>query len=454
MTAGEIGSCATRNLFSAPLRPFDPDDRAPRSEARPPRPSRALADKALPDLEQAFDACGVRDGAVLGFHHHLRNGDGVINAVLDVAARRGLRALTIAASSLLPVHAPLVRHIRSGVITGIVADYVNGPVGAAVMADLLPRPLLLQSHGGHARAIASGALPIDVAFVAAPRADRFGAATGALGHSACGPLGYAMVDADHADAVVVVTDDLSDTPLDRFEIAADRVVVVAPLPSIGDPSGIVSGSTVIADDDASLCIAKLTAAAIAASGVMEDGFSFQTGAGSAALASAREIDGIMRERGVRGGFISGGITGAHVALAQQGLFEEILDVQCFDLDAMRSFRENPFHRAMSAAEYASPLHPDPVAHRLSAMVLGAAEIDRSFDVNVTLGADGRLLGGPGGHPDTAAGGSPDAGGNEDAKRTASKNRRSGRVSNHTWPGYRRGRDRRRCLGEPQTSRSC
>ncbi len=403
MNLHEIDLDGIEGLPGVPLRPFDPENCRPRVSQKPVRPARPRVDKRLPDLEQAFDACGLQDGSVISFHHHLRNGDGVINAVLALAARRGLRGLTLAASSLMPVHAPLVGHIRSGVVTAIYTGYVNGPVGAAIMAGLMPRPLFLQSHGGRARAISSGELQIDAAFIAAPRADLYGAATGALGRAACGPLGYAMVDADHAEKVVVVSESVSAEPLQRFEIAPDRVDMVAPVASIGNPAGIASGTTVIATDAVSQAIARLAAAAIAASGVMQDGFSFQTGAGGAALASATEIGRVMRERGVSGGFVSGGITGIHTALAREGLFREVLDVQCFDLEAVRSFREDAFHRAMSAAEYASPIHPDPVAGRLSAMVLGAAEIDCAFDVNVTLGMDGRLLGGPGGHPDTAAG---------------------------------------------------
>jgi len=392
-----------RPPFPSGHRPFDPQDRAPRERPRTPRPARPVADKRLADLDAAFDRAGIGDGATLSFHHHLRNGDGVLNAVLAVAARRGLRDLTVAASSIFAVHAPLVAHIRAGVVGGIVTDYLIGPVGAAVMQGALARPLVLQSHGGRARAISSGALEIDATFVAAPRADRFGAATGALGRAACGPLGYSMVDADHAGAVVVVAEEIADAPLPRAEIAADRVDAVVRLERIGDPAGIASGSTRPGTDPQSRAITALVAETVAASGLLVTGFSFQTGAGGPPLASAEAIGAAMRARGIRGDFISGGIAAAHVALAREGLFERILDVQAFDLAAVESFRRDPFHRAISAAEYASPIHPDPVAHRLSAVVLGAAEIDRDFAVNVTIGADGRLIGGPGGHPDTAAG---------------------------------------------------
>ena len=37
------------------------------------------------------------------------------------------------------------------------------------------------------------------------------------------------------------------------------------------------------------------------------------------------------------------------------------------------------------------------------MILGAAEVDLNFDVNVTTGTSGMIIGGSGGHSDTAAG---------------------------------------------------
>jgi citrate lyase subunit alpha/citrate CoA-transferase len=58
---------------------------------------------------------------------------------------------------------------------------------------------------------------------------------------------------------------------------------------------------------------------------------------------------------------------------------------------------------MSASDYASPLRPDAAVNDLDVVVLGAAEVDRDFNVNVARTGDGRLIGGPGGHPDTAAG---------------------------------------------------
>ncbi|CAM9983319.1 unnamed protein product, partial [Chrysoparadoxa australica] len=102
-------------------------------------------------------------------------------------------------------------------------------------------------------------------------------------------------------------------------------------------------------------------------------------------------------------FCSGGITGFHVQMLNDGLFRGLLDVQCFDLEAVRSYRDDPRHQSMSAAAYAGPHVGGAVVDRVDAVVLGAAEVDLNFNVNVTTRAGGIIIGGSGGHADTAAG---------------------------------------------------
>jgi len=58
---------------------------------------------------------------------------------------------------------------------------------------------------------------------------------------------------------------------------------------------------------------------------------------------------------------------------------------------------------MSASVYANPHSRGAVVEQLDAMLLGAAEIDLDFNVNVTTGLGGIILGGSGGHADAAAG---------------------------------------------------
>ncbi|RZL86078.1 MAG: hypothetical protein EOP82_31210 [Variovorax sp.] len=225
-------------------------------------------EKLLDSLETAFVACGISDGATLSFHHHLRNGDQVLNRVLAIAAQRGLRGLKIAASSIFPVHAPLVEHIRAGVVTGLHTAYMAGTVAAAISRGALASPVIMTTHGGRARAIESGELRVDVAFVAAPAAAIRGNLSGAEGRAACGPLGYAMVDACHADRVVGVTDHLLLHPPEVVDIAQDRVDFIVEVESIGDPQGILSGTTRATQDALGLQIASSAAQVIAASGLL------------------------------------------------------------------------------------------------------------------------------------------------------------------------------------------
>lgn len=360
-------------------------------------------DKLLRNIDAAFDACDVRDGATLSFHHHLRNGDQVLNQVLAVAARRGLRGLKIAASSLFPVHAPLIESMRSGVVTRLATAYVSGPVAKALSLGVLASPVVMQTHGGRARAIESGELHIDVAFVAAPAADSYGNLSGTEGPAACGPLGYAMVDVEHADRVVALTDCLCPHPLCPVDISQDKVDFVVALDSIGDPQGILSGSTCPTNEPVGLQIASIAAQVIAASGLLRDGFSFQAGAGGVSIATSLYVQSLMIDRKVQGSFGAGGVTGYLVDMLEAGLFRTLFDVQCFDLKAVESYRNNRRHQAMSASLYASPHNRGPLVDQLDAMLLGAAEVDLNFNVNVTTGSSGILLGGSGGHADTAAG---------------------------------------------------
>ena len=359
--------------------------------------------KVLPSIRAAIDASGLKDGGVISFHHHLRNGDHILNSVLDVIARMGLRNITVAASSLFPIHAPLVEHFGRGVVTRICTAYMSGPVAHAVSRGALSKPATMLTHGGRARAIESGDLHIDMAFVGAPTADLYGNINGVDGKAACGSLGYAMVDVLCADWVVAVTDNLVRYPACPIDITQDHVDFVVKVDSIGDPQGIVSGTTRATSDPVGLQIAQTAAKVIAASGLLTDGFAFQTGAGGISLAVAAALKEVMHERRVQGSFASGGITGHIVDMLEAGLFRALFDVQCFDLKAVDSYRRNDAHMAMSASMYANPHNRGAVVNQLDAMILGATEIDVDFNVNVTTGTNGFIMGGSGGHADAAAG---------------------------------------------------
>lgn len=359
--------------------------------------------KLAATLEEVFRLIPVKSGMTLSFHHHFRNGDGVVNLVLDTAARLGIKDLSIALSSVFPVHAPMVEHIKSGVVSRLDTNYMSGPVAQAVSDGLMEYPVILRTHGGRARAIECGQLPIDVAFIAAPAADAYGNINGIQGPTACGSLGYAMPDAEYAQHVVAVTDFIVEYPLSPISIPQTRVDYVVKVDCIGDPQGIVSGTTKITKDPVGLKIAQTAANVIQAAGLIKNGFSFQTGAGGASLATAHYVRKMMEKDSITGSFALGGITGYMVEMLEQGLFRKIIDVQGFDLEAIVSMATNPNHLEVSAAFYASPFNCGCAVNQLDAVVLGATEIDTDFNVNVVTGSNGVIMGGSGGHSDAAAG---------------------------------------------------
>lgn len=360
-------------------------------------------DKVLASIEEAIRKCNIQDGMTISFHHHLRNGDFVLNMVLAEIAKMGVKDITVAASSIFPIHAPLVQHMKNGVVTGIYANYMSGPVAEAVSKGELKTPAVMHTHGGRARAIEAGDLSIDIAFIAAPTCDTYGNINGVDGTAACGSLGYAIPDALYASKTVAVTDNLVAYPACPIEITQEQIDYVVKVDRIGDPTGIVSGTTQITKDPVGLKIARMTAALIEISGLLKDGFSFQTGAGGTSLAVASYVKELMEKKQIKGSFAAGGITGYMVEMFQAGLFESLFDVQCFDLKAVESYRDNQRHQGMSASMYGNPHNKGAVVNNLDVMILGATEIDTDFNVNVTTGSSGVIMGGSGGHSDTAAG---------------------------------------------------
>ena len=358
--------------------------------------------KVVGSLREAISAAGLRDGMTVSFHHHLRSGDYVINMVMNEIAAMGIKNLTVNASSLFDVHAPLAEHIKSGVITKIITDYMSAGLGKYISAGIMEQPVEFMTHGGRPTAIMQGKTPIDVAFVAAPAADRDGNCTGKIGRSACGSLGYAFADAEYAKKTIIITDGLCEK-LEEPSIDGKFVDFVVCADEIGDPRGIVSGTTTITRDPVGLIMARDAADVIKYSGLLKEGFSFQTGAGGASLAAAKFLMDIMLEEKIRGSFGLGGITGYMVDMLRAGCFEELRDVQCFDLKAVESIRTDPRHHEIGAFEYASPANGHAWVNSLDAVILGATEIDTDFNVNVHTDSAGIIMGGSGGHSDTAAG---------------------------------------------------
>jgi len=354
-------------------------------------------------LGDALRKTGIRDGMTISFHHHFRNGDHVINAVVEELRKLGVRDIRIASSGIFPCHEPLVAAMKDGTLTGVETNYVTGPVADAISRGHLRTPAIFRTHGGRARAIESGELHIDIAFIAASAVDEKGNLNGIDGPSACGSLGYAYPDAAYADTVVAVTDNLVKDKLSSIGIDGKFVDCIVVQDRIGDPVGIISGTTEPTNDATRLKIARSASRVIEASGFLIDGFSFQTGAGGTSMAVAQFVGKMMKERGIQGSCGLGGITSYFVEMLESGLFRQLMDVQCFDLETIASLKRNKNHIEIGASEYAHPHFKGSAVSMVDVAVLSAIEIDTNFNVNVTTKSTGEIMGGSGGHSDAAAG---------------------------------------------------
>ena len=360
--------------------------------------------KIVASVVDALKHCGAKDGMTFSFHHHLRNGDYVVNMVMQAAIEElGLKDLTIAATSLGEAHDPIAGYIEDGKVIGIQTSGIRGKIGNVVSAGKLKTPAIIRSHGGRPRAIEAGEVHIDIAFVAAPTSDNVGNCRGIGGKSDCGSLGYAMTDAKFADHVVVVTDCLVDFPNFPASVEAIDVDAVVVVDSIGNPKKIASAAARISQNPRELMMAENVAKVIASTPWFRDGFSFQTGVGGPSLAANLFLEKYMDEKGIKMGWAIGGICGPMVELLKKGKVGKVIDVQDFDLDAVKSINQTPGHFEMSASQYANPANKGAFVNKLDFVVLAALEIDTGFNVNVLTGSDGVLRGAPGGHPDTAAG---------------------------------------------------
>lgn len=357
--------------------------------------------KMVENISELFDKLEIKDGATLSFHHHLRNGDFVLNMVFEEVKRRGIKDITLVASSIFPCHEPIVPLIKDGTIKNVITSYMSGPVAESISHGDLKGTLVMQSHGGRARAIMEGSVKIDVAFIGAPATDIHGNISATEGKAFCGTLGYAIADSIMAEKTVAITDTILELE-GKTEIPSERIDYILQVDSIGDPNGIISGTTRITKDPVGLRIAQKAVEVMVATGLVREGMCYQSGAGGVSLAVTKFLGDYMEREGIKGKFASGGVTGDLCDMKSRGLFDRIYDVQCFDLKSAEDIKNDPRHITMSAEKYASP-YKDAIVNSLDFVILGATELDTDFNVNVTTGHDGVIMGGSGGHQDTAYG---------------------------------------------------
>lgn len=360
-------------------------------------------DKVLASIREAIEKSGLKDGMTISFHHHFRDGDFVCNMVMDVIREMGIKDLYVCASSVGAAQSSLVKCIEDGTVTRLSTSGIRAEIGKVVSQGKLKHPAIIRSHGGRVRAIESGEVHIDVAFIGASTSDRLGNASGKGGKSDCGVLAYADVDARYADHVVVITDTLVATPNSYVSIRGIDVDSVVVVDKVGDPQKIASGALRLTQNPRELMIAENVADLMSYTPYFKDGFSFQTGAGGTSLAVTRFLKQRMDEKGIKMGWALGGITGQMVELMEEGYIGKLMDTQSFDVASVSSVHTNPNHMEITTSQYANPFNKGAYVNYLDFVILGALEVDTDFNVNVVQGSDGLLQGAPGGHVDTSAG---------------------------------------------------
>lgn len=369
------------------------------NKAKP--PIRTCADypddgnKLAKNLKDALQKAGLKDGMTISTHHHLRNGDYLTNTLFDTIKSMGVKDIRWYPSASFPIHEHLIKYLEDGTIHHIEGS-MNGPLGRFTSHGKMRGTGVLRSHGGRYQAVQDGDVHIDIALIAAPTADPFGNANGLTGNTACGLLGFALADSEYADNVIVATDNLVPFPCVPWQIQGNNVDHVVEVESLGDSSKIVSGTTQVTKSPDRLLIAEYVADFIEESGIMKDGFSFQAGAGGTSLAFATFLRDKMKAKGLKARFIRGGSNKYLTDMLEEGLTDYILDGQTFDLEGVRSMRENDGHVNTSPFTSYNYHGKGNFASMVDAVVLGATEVDVNFNANVVTHSDGYLLHGIGG----------------------------------------------------------
>lgn len=360
--------------------------------------------KLQPGLKEAIQAMGLRDGMTISFHHCFREGDYTVGIVLKAIRELGIKNLRFAPSAVVNVsNCDLTEFIRDGTISAVEASGIRGRLGDALISGevILDKPVILRPHGARPRAIEAGELTIDVAFLAASAADECGNCTGQTGANPCGSLGYAFVDAQHAEKVVVLTDTLVDYPCIPVSISQQFVDAVVVVPQIGDPEKIGVGAARMTKNPRDLMIAQMTADVICSSSLFRDGFSFQTGVGAVSIACTKFLAQRMKQAGITAGFALGGIPAAIIDMYDAGQVRAVACSQSFDAVAAKAIYDRPGVIEIDNSDYSNPFRKGNYLKRLNFGVLGALEVDVDFNVNILTGSSGQMMGGLGGGPDVA-----------------------------------------------------
>ena len=355
----------------------------------------ADGNKLVPSLKEALIKAGLKNGMTISTHHHFRNGDIIANQIFEIASELGVKNLRWYPSASFPCHEPIIKYLEDGTINRIEGS-MNGALGRFCSEGKMQGLGILRSHGGRYQAVQDGEVQIDIAVIAASSADTFGNANGVDGPAACGLLGFALADSQYADKVIVVTDNIVPFPCIPWQIHGNYVDYTVKVDKVGIAEKIVSGTTQITKSPDRLLIAEMTARFCDEAGIVKDGFSYQAGAGGTSLSIGIYFGQMLKERGIKARFIRAGSNKYPVQMLEEGLVDYILDGQTFDLEGVRSMRENPGHINTSPFTSYNYHGKGNFSTMVDVVVLGATEVDLNFNANVVTHSDGYLLHGMGG----------------------------------------------------------
>jgi citrate lyase subunit alpha/citrate CoA-transferase len=352
------------------------------------------------NLRNALKKCELKNGDTISFHHQLRNGDYVINKTFNAIRELGVKNLRLAQTAIFDVHNPIIDFIKDGTINRVEGS-INGVVGDYISKNPLSFPVILRSHGGRWAAVKKGELHPNIAIIAASAADERGNATGIIGNSAFGPISYSQIDAMCADKIIIVTDNIVNYPCNYQEIQERSVDYVAEVDKIGDPKNIMSGTTKITEEQEKLHVANDCVELMDTVGLIKNGMIFQSGSGGISLAAMKFLGERLEEKNMIADAATGGLTKLICDIYKAGRVKNIYYSQVFDEYSVKFIQEN-LGLPADIGHYADPTSKGRTIDGLDSVVLGATEVDTSFNVNVNTHSDGRLLHGIGGHQDTAA----------------------------------------------------
>ena len=355
----------------------------------------ADGNKQVASIKEALVKAGLKDGMTISSHHHFRNGDLLMNQVFDIAKEMGVKNLRWFPSASFPCHEHLIQYLEDGTISHIEGS-MNGALGRFTSQGKMSKMAILRSHGGRYQAVQDGEVQIDIAIIGAGTADSFGNANGLYGDSASGLLGFALADSEYAEKVIVITDNMVPFPCIPWQIQGNHVDYTVKVDKVGEPEKIISGTTKITKSPDRLLLAEMTAEFCDVTGIIKEGFSFQTGAGGTSLAVSDYFSKIMKAKNIKARFARGGSNKYLVRMLEEGQIDYILDGQTFDLEGVRSMAENPGHTWTSPFTSYNYHNKGNFAGLVDVVILGATEVDVNFNANVVTHSDGLLLHGIGG----------------------------------------------------------